>query len=110
MKKVILNSINYFYLQHFFQKINKKTACPGRTLRVNGISLIFSSVDGRFIAENLAGSGKEETRDGTAQECAFKRPWGIAVDEASGCCFVAEADGCVIRKISFCNSQFTQTS
>ena len=47
----------------------------------------------------LAGSGTYAETDGTGAAAAFKRPWGLAVDEA-GNVFVADAEGPAIRRIT----------
>jgi hypothetical protein len=49
----------------------------------------------------VAGDGKGLSRDGTATDCSFYMPCGIAVDEKTHMCFIAEGGGSRIRKISF---------
>ena len=53
--------------------------------------------------EVVAGSGRAATEDGRPDECSFDEPRGIAVDEASHSCFVAEWNGHAIRRVSFVN-------
>jgi hypothetical protein len=49
----------------------------------------------------IAGSeGKEDTVDGLASECRFRRISSLAIHEASHSCFVGQANG-AIRKIQF---------
>jgi hypothetical protein len=49
----------------------------------------------------VAGDGKAQSRDGTATDCSFSHPQGIAVDEKTHACFVADSGSSRIRKISF---------
>jgi hypothetical protein len=64
--------------------------------------VIFSNNNvalGQYQLSVLAGSGKEERLDGPRNECGLYRPYGIAVDEVSNCCFVTETLGCSVRRI-----------
>jgi hypothetical protein len=49
----------------------------------------------------VAGDGKKQSKDGTATECSFDSPYGIAVDEKTHTCFIAEYGSSRIRKITF---------
>jgi hypothetical protein len=49
----------------------------------------------------VAGDGEGKIKDGTATECSFFYPHGIAVDEKTHTCFIAEWGGSRIRKITF---------
>jgi hypothetical protein len=56
---------------------------------------------GEYEAIVVAGDGNKQSIDGTAAECSFASPCGIAVDEKTHLCFVADKDSSRIRKISF---------
>jgi hypothetical protein len=49
----------------------------------------------------IAGDGNKQSKDGTATDCSFARPCGIAVDEKTHTCFVADFESSRIRKITF---------
>ena len=51
--------------------------------------------------EFIAGHMKEGEEDGRAAECSFSFPTGMAVDEATHSCFVADKNNHSIKKISF---------
>jgi hypothetical protein len=50
----------------------------------------------------VAGDGKRQSKDGTATDCSFDVPHGIAVDEKIHTCFLVEDFR--IRKITFVDS------
>ena len=55
----------------------------------------------KYEVEVVAGSGRAAREDGRRDECSFNDPRGIAVDEASHSCFVAEYSSQAIRRVSF---------
>jgi len=58
----------------------------------------------KYKAVVIAGSGEANRLDGKPDECRFYFPLGLAVDEASHLCFVADYYNHSIRKISFANT------
>jgi hypothetical protein len=65
------------------------------------IYFAFKLESGDYEAIVVAGDGNKESKDGTATECSFDTPCGIAVDEHTHTCFVAEWGSSRIRKITF---------
>ena len=63
--------------------------------------LIFASGLQKYKVEVVAGNGRGAREDGRPDECSFHGPIGIAVDEVSHSCFVAECNGHAIRRVSF---------
>jgi hypothetical protein len=61
----------------------------------------FKSESGDNEAIVVAGDGNKQSKDGTAAECSFYDPRGIAVDEKMHTCFVADFGSSRIRKITF---------
>jgi hypothetical protein len=49
----------------------------------------------------IAGDGNKQSKDGTATDCSFAWPLGLAVYEKTNTCFVAEWVSSRIRKIAF---------
>jgi hypothetical protein len=56
---------------------------------------------GEYEAIVVAGDGDKQSKDGMAKECSFANPCGIAVDEKTHTCFVADSGTSSIRKITF---------
>ena len=65
--------------------------------------LILESGSQKYEVEVVAGSGGGAREDGRPDECSLYTPLGIAVDEASHSCFVADYNGHAIRRVSFVN-------
>ena len=55
----------------------------------------------KYEAVVIAGSGQANRLDEKPDECCFNNPYGIAVDEVSHSCYVADRFNHTIRKISF---------
>ena len=49
----------------------------------------------------LAGCGRAGNENGRADECTFRFPSGMAVDEATHSCFVVDSGNNSIRRIVF---------
>jgi hypothetical protein len=56
---------------------------------------------GNYEVIVVAGDGNKQSKDGTATECSFDNPSGIAVDENTHTCFIADFGSSRIRKITF---------
>jgi hypothetical protein len=56
---------------------------------------------GDYEAIVVAGDDEKDSKDGTVAECSFDSPRGLAVDEKTHTCFVAEYKHSKIRKIAF---------
>ena len=63
--------------------------------------LIFIAGHDNHEVTVLAGSGEEGRVDGRADQCSFSWPQGMAIDESSQSCFVADKLLSLIRKITF---------
>jgi hypothetical protein len=61
----------------------------------------FKLESGEYAAIVVAGDGNWQSKDGTATECSFNSPFGIAVDEKTHTCFVADWMSSRLRKITF---------
>jgi DNA-binding beta-propeller fold protein YncE len=64
------------------------------------LSHLDKTGSGAYGIVTLAGTGAQGSVDGTASECSFFYPEGIAVDEQTSTCFVADYGNSRIRKIS----------
>jgi sugar lactone lactonase YvrE len=53
----------------------------------------------KYVSTVLAGSGAPERIDGSANECAFHCPQGMALHKPSNSCFVADSGSHTIRRI-----------
>ena len=65
--------------------------------------LILESGSQKYEVEVVAGSSRGAREDGRPGESSFHYPTGIAVDEASHSCFVADGGSHAIRRVSFAN-------
>jgi sugar lactone lactonase YvrE len=59
----------------------------------------YTILQGQMVVSTIAGSGNQQTVDGTGINASFERPNGI-VKDSDGNLFVAEESGNVIRKIT----------
>ena len=73
------------------------------SIRAKKHMLIHESGSQKYKVEAVAGSGRLAREDGRPDECSFHGPRGIAVDEASHSCFVADWSSHAIRRVSFVN-------
>ena len=71
------------------------------SIKTKRLMLILASGSQKYKVEAVVGSGRAAREDGRPDECSFHVPAGIAVDEASHSCFIAEYRSHAIRRVSF---------
>lgn len=85
----------------------ERLSFPGKVLATRDRLLVADSGNNRILAmtlqgsiEQIIGSGRAGMQDGDPQSAQFHAPQGMAIDEAAGLLYVADAENHAIRRIS----------